>query len=74
MNKTIIKNTIIRVAVILLIPLIVLGVLTLLGEWFLPIIFVSGIALVVHEAYQKEKKDYEFRKKRSLCFHYQHIV
>ena len=74
MNKTIIKNTIIRVAVILLIPLIVLGVLTLLGEWFLPVIFIGGIALIAYEAYQKEKKDYEFRKKRSLYFHYQSIL
>lgn len=74
MNKTVIKNTIIRVAVILLIPLIVLGILTLLGEWFLPVIFVGGIALIGYDAYQKEKKDYEFRKKRSLYFHYQHIL
>ena len=74
MNKIVIKNTIIRVAVILLIPLIALGLLALLGEWFLPIIFVGGIALIAYEAYQKEKKDYEFRKKRSLYFHYQYIL
>lgn len=74
MNKTIIKNTIIRVAVVLLIPLIILGLLTLLGEWFLFVIFIGGIAFIGYEAYQKEKKDYEFRKKRSLYFHYQDIL
>lgn len=74
MNKTVIKNTIIRVAVVLLIPFIVLGLLALLGEWFLSVIFVCGIALIGYEAYQKEKKDYEFRKKRSLYYHYQYIL
>lgn len=74
MNKTVIKNTIIRVAIVLLIPLSVLGLLTLLGEWFLFVIFVCGIAFIGYEAYQKEKKDYEFRKKRSLYFHYQYIL
>ena len=74
MNKTIIKNTIIRVAIVLLIPLIVFGLLALLGEWFLFVIFVGGIAFIAYEAYQKEKKDYEFRKKRSLYFHYQSIL
>ena len=57
MNKTIIKNTIIRVAVVLLIPLIVLGLLALLGEWFLSVVFIGGIAFVGYEAYQKEKKE-----------------
>lgn len=74
MNKTVIKNTITRVAIILLIPLSVLGLLTLLGEWFLFVIFVGGIAFIAYEVYQKEKKDYEFRKKRSLYFHYQSIL
>ena len=74
MNKTVIKNTISRVAIVLLIPLMVLGLLALLGEWFLPVIFIGGIALIAYEAYQKEKKDYEFRKKRSLYFHYQDIL
>ena len=74
MNKTIIKNTIIRVAVVLLIPLIVLGLFALLGEWFLSVVFIGGIAFIGYEAYQKEKKDYEFRKKRSLYFHYQDIL
>ena len=74
MNKTVIKNTISRVAIILLIPLSILGLFTLLGEWFLFVIFVCGIALIGYEAYQKEKKDYEFRKKRSLYFHYQYIL
>lgn len=74
MNKTIIKNTIIRVAIVLLIPLIVLGLFALLGEWFLSVIFIGGIALIGYDAYQKEKKDYEFRKKRSLYFHYQSIL
>lgn len=74
MNKTVIKNTIIRVAVVLLIPFIVLGLLALLGEWFLSVIFVGGIALIAYEAYQKEKEAYEFRKKRSLYFHYQYIL
>lgn len=74
MNKTVIKNTISRVAVVLLIPLIVLGILALLGEWFLPVIFVGGIALIGYEAYQKEKEAYEFRKKRSLYFHYLYIL
>ena len=74
MNKTVIKNTIIRVAVVLLIPFIVLGLFTLLGEWFLFVIFICGIAFIGYKAYQKEKKDYEFRKKRSLYFHYQYIL
>ena len=74
MNKTVIKNTIIRVAIILLIPLSILGLLALLGEWFLFVIFVGGIALIAYEAYQKEKEAYEFRKKRSLYFHYQDIL
>ena len=74
MNKTVIKNIIIRVAVILLIPLIVFGLLALLGEWFLFVIFIGGIAFIGYTAYQKEKKDYEFRKKRSLYFHYQYIL
>lgn len=74
MNKTVIKNTISRVAIVLLIPLSVLGLFTLLGEWFLFVIFVCGIAFIGYKAYQKEKKDYEFRKKRSLYFHYQYIL
>ena len=74
MNKTIIKNTIIRVAVVLLIPFIVFGLLVLLGEWFLSVIFVCGIALIGYDAYQKEKEDYEFCKKRSLYFHYKDIL
>jgi hypothetical protein len=74
MNKTILKNTIIRVAIVLLIPLIVLGLFTLLGEWVLFVIFIGGIALIGYGSYQKEKKDYEFRKKRSLYFHYQYIL
>ena len=74
MNKTIIKNTIIRVAVILLIPLIVLGLLALLGEWFLSVVFIGGIVFIGYTAYQKEKEDYEFRKKRSLYFHYKDIL
>lgn len=74
MNKTVIKNTISRVAIILLIPLSILGLFTLLGEWFLFVIFVCGIAFIGYKAYQKEKKDYEFRKKRSLYFHYQYIL
>lgn len=74
MNKTILKNTIIRVAIVLLIPLIVLGLFALLGEWFLFVIFIGGIALIGYNAYQKEKKDYEFRKKRSLYFHYKYIL
>lgn len=74
MNKTVIKNTISRVAIILLIPLSILGLFTLLGEWFLFVIFICGIAFIGYEAYQKEKKDYEFRKKRSLYFHYQDIL
>ena len=74
MNKTVIKNTITRVAIILLIPLIVLGLSALFGEWFLLVIFIGGIALVGYDTYQTEKKDYEFRKKRSLYFHYQYIL
>lgn len=74
MNKTVIKNTLIRVAVVLLIPLIVFGLFTLLGEWFLFVTFISGLAFIGYTAYQKEKKDYEFRKKRSLYFHYQYIL
>lgn len=74
MNKTVIKNTISRVAIILLIPLSILGLFTLLGEWFLSVVFIGGIAFIGYEAYQKEKKDYEFRKKRSLYFHYQDIL
>ena len=74
MNKTVIKNTIIRVAIVLLIPLIVFGLITLFGEWFLFVIFIGGIALLGYAVYQKEKEDYEFRKKRSLYFHYQCIL
>ena len=65
---------IIVIAIILLIPLSILGLFALLGEWFLFITFIGGIALIGYEAYQKEKKDYEFRKKRSLYFHYQDIL
>ena len=74
MNKIVIKNTIIRVAIILLIPLIVLGLLALFGKWFLSVIFVGGIALIGYGAYQEEKEAYEFRKKRSLYFHYKDIL
>ena len=74
MNKTVIKNTIILVAVFLFIPLIILGLFAVLGEWFLTVAFIAGIAFIGYAVYQKEKEDYEFRKKRSLYFHYKDIL